>query len=479
MVHGQMATRAIAGDWARAVGARARAWWTLPAALLASIVLAACGGGGGGDGGAAVSAAFTAGVLRVAVNDSFGTPVAGAVVKGPLSTLQTNAQGVALLLVDGTASDATVTISGPSFLEQTVSTPLRPDQTNEIVTTLLRATSAAGGSLTSRGAVLPSVNGNAQELTFEIELVIVDGDSKSIENLQPTDFTLRPCTPDAGNDKFDCVRGSSAAADLAYAPAAATPAAMELVPGGVAKPYAAALLLDQTSSILLSDPSGARLFSAKAFMGTLGADDRVLLAAFAGGPGALIPTPPLAIYEPFKDSASAPSYFATLDSLTSKVGGDTPLYASIDGLRQRLVGDATLAPVLSRAMVVFTDGADTTCTSLENCRATRAQTIQRANAEQVRLFTIGLSNGVDVAGLGELANQTGGAFLYADTAEQLLPLYGSLGRLLSLSLPTYRLRWTVQAGAANAFLPGSTLLGRVQVSAAGKTFEVPFVVGIP
>ena len=77
------------------------------------------------------------------------------------------------------------------------------------------------------------------------------------------------------------------------------------------------------------------------------------------------------------------------------------------------------------------------------------------------------------------SNQTGGALLYADTPEQLLPMYGSVGRLLSLSLPTYRLRWTVQAAAAGAFRPGQSLIGRVQVSAAGKVFDVPFIVGIP
>lgn len=481
MVNIHMTTRAIAGESAPASRTRERAWWALPAALLASVLLAACGGSGGGAGadGSSASAAFAAGALRVVVSDSYGTRVAGATVQGPLSSLQTDAQGIALLLVDGNATDAKVTVSGPSFQEQSVSAPLRPNQTNEIVVTLLRATSAAGGSLTSRGTFLPSASGNSQELTFEIELVIVDGDSNSIENLRPTDFALRQCTPDAGNDRFDCVRGASAGADVAYVPATATPSDMTVVAGAVARPYAAALLLDQSGSIVQSDPSGARLFSAKAFMGTLGADDRVLLAAFAGGAGALIPTPPLTIYEPFKDNASAPSYFPTLDSLTTQVGGNSPLYTSIDGLRQRLVADTSLAPGISKAMVVFTDGADNTCTSLENCRATRAQTIQQANTEQVRLFTIGLSSGVDVAALGELANLTGGAFLYADTAEQLLPLYGSLGRLLSLSLPTYRLRWTVQAGAGNAFLPGSTLLGRVQVSATGKTFDVPFVVGIP
>ena len=134
---------------------------------------------------------------------------------------------------------------------------------------------------------------------------------------------------------------------------------------------------------------------------------------------------------------------------------------------------------LAKAIVIFTDGADTSCASVESCRTSRLQAIQGANQDQVRLFTIGLSSGVDIVALGELANHTGGALLYADTAEQLLPLYGSVGRLLSLSLPTYRLRWTVRASAPGVFLSGHTLLGRVQVTAGAKTFDVPFIVGIP
>jgi hypothetical protein len=92
-----------------------------------------------------------------------------------------------------------------------------------------------------------------------------------------------------------------------------------------------------------------------------------------------------------------------------------------------VVSDASLPAGLTKAVVLFTDGGDTTCGSPEACRARREQSIQGANDNQMRLFTIGLSSGVDVAALGELANRTGGAFLYADTAEQLFPLYGSLG----------------------------------------------------
>ena len=73
-------------------------------------------------------------------------------------------------------------------------------------------------------------------------------------------------------------------------------------------------------------------------------------------------------------------------------------------------------------------------------------------------------------------HQTGGAFLYAESAEQLLPLYGSLGKLLSLSLPTYRLQWTVQA---DAFTSGHTLLGKVRVNTGTGSIDVPFLIRIP
>ena len=214
-------------------------------------------------------------------------------------------------------------------------------------------------------------------------------------------------------------------------------------------------------------------------MNGLGSGDQALLAAFAGSSGALIPTNPLTLYAPFKDRASASSYFPTLDGLAAMVGGDTPLYQSLDTMRQQVVGAAALPAGLAKAVVVFTDGADTRCGSAEACHSTRAQTIRAANQDQLRIFTIGLSKGVDVAALGELASQTGGAFLYADSTEQLIPLYGSVGKLLSLSLPTYRLRWTVRANAAGAFQPGQALLGRVQVAAGTSSFDVPFIVGIP
>jgi hypothetical protein len=455
----------------------ARGWSSWVSIWAVCLALAACSGGGGGGSGSGSGTPAAADVLKVTVIDGFGSAVPGARVAGPQTSSVTDAGGVALLLVDGGKGTVDLAISRETFLDKSITAPVKAGQVNEITVTLDRATSAAGGSLASRSGVLPTVA--AQQLTFEIELLVVDGDSRPIESLTLADFTLRSCTPDTANNRIDCLRRPGADSDVAYVPANSTPEASMLIPGQAAMPYAAGLLLDQSGSILQSDLTGARLFSAKAFLQGMGTDDHALLAAFASGPDAIIPTVPLTVYGPFRDKAAAPSYFPTLDSLAPLLGGDTPLYESVDALRQQVVSDAALPVGLAKALVVFTDGADTTCGGPETCRTRRKQSIDDAKADGVRLFTIGLSSGVDIVALGELANQTGGAFLYADSPEQLLPLYGSVGKLLSLSLPTYRLRWTVQAGTSGVFQPGSTLIGRVQVTTNAGTFDVPFTVGIP
>lgn len=442
----------------------------------ACLVLAACGGGGGG-GDTGSGAVAQLGLVKLTVKDGFGAPVVGATVLGPRETSLTDAQGVALVSVSSPDGTAAVILSSASFSDKSVVVSSSSGTVNEVVIALERKTSPAGGSLASRGSVLPLIDSSGGQLTFEIELVVVGADAKPVENLSAANFMLRACTPLPGNGRVNCVR--SASADLAYAPMTTPPAAVQHIAGLPARNFAAGLLLDQSGSIRQSDPTGARLFSTKAFLSGLGPNDQALLATFAGGIGALIPTVPLTVYAPFRTQAAASAYFPTLDSLTALLGGNTPLYESLDTLRRHVLSDPALPAGQPKALIVFTDGDDTSCGNPDACRAKRAQSIREAKLDQVRIFTIGLSSGVDVAALAELAHQTGGAFLYADTAEQLLPLYGSVGKLLSLSLPSYRLRWTVQADASGRFSAGTTLLGRVQVTVDGSTFDVPFVVGIP
>ena len=61
---------------------------------------------------------------------------------------------------------------------------------------------------------------------------------------------------------------------------------------------------------------------------------------------------------------------------------------------------------LRKAIVIFTDGEDSECADIDNCRAKRGRVIDRANAADISLFTIGLSSQVDFEALGELARGT-------------------------------------------------------------------------
>jgi hypothetical protein len=446
-------------------------WSSLSACLL----LAACGGGGGGDPGPA-----PLGVVKLAVKDSFGAPVANVSVQGPRGQVRTDAEGMALVALDSPTASATLSLSRDSFVQSTVAVSGSASEVKETAVTLERSTAPAGGSLSSRSGVAPSVDASGQSMSFEVELLVVDGKSQPILNLSAADFSLRACTPLASTAVNDCIDGPAPAVDTAYTPVSAQPESLLPIAGAPVTPFAAALLLDQSGSIAETDPTGARLYSTKAFLRGLGSQDQALLAAFASAPGAAIPTPPLSVYGPFRDQASASAaYFPTLDALASQLGGNTPLYDSVDGLRQQMATTVPAPAGLAKAIVIFTDGADTTCGSADACRLARERTIEAAKRDGMRLFTIGLSDRVDVVALGELANRTGGAFLYADNTQQLLPLYGSVGNLVSLGQPTYRLRWSVNAATAGALRSGAALLGHVQVKAGQNTLDVPFVVGIP
>ncbi|XHS79940.1 VWA domain-containing protein [Burkholderiaceae bacterium UC74_6] len=441
--------------------------------------LAACGGGGGGgsSGSKAPTSAPQLGLVKLTVKDELGATIAGVTIQGTSAKATTDAQGVALVSLPSPTASEMVSLSRDSFMDTSVTITSTAGQVNEQAIVLTRQASPAGGSLSTRSGTPPTVDPTGQRLSFEIELIIVDSKSQPVTSLTTADFLLRACTPDAGTPTSDCVASATGAADAAYTPNSAQPEALTWIDGRPKVPYAVALLLDQSGSITATDPTGARIFSTKTFLKGLGPQDQALLSTFAG---TAVSASPLTVYGPFRDQAGATTaYFSTLDALALQVGGATPLYDSLDGLRQQLAGSAAPPAGLAKAIVVLTDGADTTCGTVDACRLSRQRTIDGARQDGVPIVTIGLSHAIDVAALGDLANQTGGAFLYAENTQQLLSLYGTVGALLSQSQPTYRLRWTAVAAAPGTFHSGDSLLGRVQVKVGQGSFDVPFVVGIP
>jgi hypothetical protein len=309
-------------------------------------------------------------------------------------------------------------------------------------------------------------------------VVVVNEASEVIENLPDTAFALRNCAPDAGTTEADCVVGP-AGFDAGYSVVGPGPdPSFERRPGGPPQPYAAALLFDQSDSMIRNDPTDARLYSAKEFLGSLGGSDVGAMAAFASGTGALIPGQPVTIFP-----VGAPSFFSDgtglfsdIDSLAGLEGGRTPLY---EALCRTMDFTAAQAPAgVRRAVVLFTDGRnDVGVTTGFSCR-TEAEAIAKSVATGVDMFTIGLSGEVDGVVLATLADAGNGIFLFAEDVTQLIPIYGSLGALLSRSLTSYRLTYRISTEVDGAFQTGRSVRGTLAVNAASNLVNIPFVVRI-
>jgi PKD repeat protein len=422
------------------------------------------------------------GSLSVTVKDTNGVGIAGAAVVatvgGASRSGTTNASGVALL-TDVLAGTGTVDVSRDSFIAKTgTAVTIAANATTSLDVTLERVTSATGGVLETRVPV-GGVTDGGKTLEFSIRVVVVDDKSVEVKGLPATAFTLLACNPDAATTEADCVSGGPA--DVAYAvlgPGAA-PSFQEIA-GGPPQPYAATLMFDQSASIIRNDPTDARLFSAKEFLRSLGGSDVAAVAAFADGEtaGAQIPVRPVTIYP-----VGAPSFFSDgtalfndLDSLAGLEGGGTPLYEAICRVMDFAVAQAPAG--VRKAAVVFTDGRDepSGATGTYSCRSINAA-IAKHVATGVDIFSIGLSGEVDGLALATLADAGNGVFLFAEDVTQLIPIYGSLGNLLSGSLTTYRLTYKIQAATDGTFQAGRSIRGTLAVN-TGVNVNLPFVVRI-
>ena len=187
-------------------------------------------------------------------------------------------------------------------------------------------------------------------------------------------------------------------------------------------------MLDQSGSITTTDPGNLRLQAAKIFLGKLGTGDQVACGAFASA-GSL----PYDIthYQDF--TTDGRSLFPTIDALASKEGGGTPLYkATVAALRDV----AEKGPTANKAALIFTDGEDT------GGGWTIDQVIAEAKRLGVPLHMVGLGKDTKIDVLARMAYATGGSYMQAIDAGQLIALYGNLGALLRGSTGGYRTRWT-------------------------------------
>lgn len=281
-------------------------------------------------------------------------------------------------------------------------------------------------------------------MRFTVDIFVVDEVGDPIRNLPPSAFSI---------DDFNFSDGTLVDFEQVS------------VTSGVTTeigPYSALILLDQSGSIAANDPNDARIDAAKIFMGSLGLGDNVYLAAFASGPGRKIPFDVTRYGEGFTSDGT--SYFSTLEQLRDLIGGGTPLYEATAAM---ISFTADEAPNTNQAVVVFTDGQD------GSVGVTLQDVIDRAISRRVRVFTVGLSGSVATGVLSDMAHSTGGSFMWASNARQLISLYGNLGNVLRGGTHFYRTEWTVTVSPGQ-WGSGGSVTTSVRVELPSRTVFVPF-----
>ncbi len=286
------------------------------------------------------------------------------------------------------------------------------------------------------GARVVSVNGPT--LTFELDLYVVDAKGNPVQGLKAKDFVVK----DSWSTSF--VTEAAGSARMA-----------------ATGDYSAMLLLDQSGSILSNDPKDLRIAAGKIFLNSLGNGDQAALSSFTSSY-----TNDVVIHAPF--ARDTKRHLASLDTLEKTEGGGTPLYVSA---YQMIDYTARQAPGANKAVIVFTDGADT------RGGYTLAEVTAYAVSRQVRLYTVGLSNGVDEGVLADMAGQTNGAFMWADDAKQLITMFGTLGDLLEGTAALYKVRCA--ARASSTWRSGDAFTAHLQVTLpAGGNLRVPFKITV-
>ena len=196
---------------------------------------------------------------------------------------------------------------------------------------------------------------------------------------------------------------------------------VELIKGKEKQPYEVLMLMDQSGSIRGTDKNNYRLLAANIFSRNLGPDGQAMLWSFPNGK--YIVKKHLQNFT--SDSVALSKH---IDSLLGKTGDGTPLYQSQDSALTYLEKDQSKT---AKFLLTFTDGEDSHRKLAEN-------SINKAKQNQIALFNVGLKSRPNPMQIKQ-ANETGGAYLLAKDAEQLISFFGNLGNLLNKSATYYKI----------------------------------------
>jgi hypothetical protein len=285
------------------------------------------------------------------------------------------------------------------------------------------------------GAVIKSnvLDYDNTTLTAEITLLVVDERGNFVSGLSKEDFSV------VETYYFD------------------EPKVTDIKKQGMpnAGPYSASLLLDQSGSILDTDPNDLRIEAAKIFIRFLGENDEVSLTSFQRRN-----------YDILHDFTSdSLALFPLLDQLANTEGGSTPLYYTANEMISYTMENAKNK---NKCIIAFTDGKDT------GFSPNLLDVIDKAKQNDMEVFTIGLSNDIEFASMGYLANETNGAFMWAQDVKQLVSIFGNVGDLLHGSAIVYKLTYSASTPSplSSNFIYNNT----IEVNMDDKTISIPFII---
>jgi hypothetical protein len=219
--------------------------------------------------------------------------------------------------------------------------------------------------------------------------------------------------------------------------------------------YSALMLMDQSGSINSSDRTDLRLDAAKAFSSNLGSGNEILLWSFSGSNYMAHGT---------AFSADTAMINTQIESLRNQEGGGTPLYFS----QHAATGYCTAnAHKPGKAVLTFTDGKDT------RGDYTAMEVAENALSKNVRLYNVGLGS-AETDMLCRQAVASGGAFMFAKDARQLISMFGNLGKLLDQSAMFYHTEWTVTKDSD--FPSSGTLSHELKIKLSYGDVAIPFSV---
>jgi tight adherence protein B len=201
--------------------------------------------------------------------------------------------------------------------------------------------------------------------------------------------------PDAA--QFVVRENGSAVGDVRVAPLA-----------GSGVRFGVVLAIDASES-MAGEPFAEALKAAKGYLSRRKADAHVGLVAFNGQVTVLS--------APTRDGDALARALGRAPALAY----GTHIYDALER-SVRLVRDAKIA---AGSIVLLSDGADLGSTR------TIESAIAAARRERVRIFTVGLRSGAfDAAALRSIAARTGGSYVEATSADDLVSIYAALGRRL-------------------------------------------------